>query len=331
MIDLQTRYLGMTLKNPIVPSASPLSRDLDKCLEMEDAGASAIVMYSLFEEEIEQHEKVFENTLTDPALGFAEAEQFLPDLVAYSRVDEQYLEQLQKLKSRLDIPVVASLNGVGSGSWLKLAVALEEAGADAIELNLYNLATALDVSGQEVEAGYLEVVRNLRQQTRLPIVVKLSDQFSAPGHFIKLLEEEGILGVSLFNRFYQPDMDLDSGRPFPSLSLSSPDSYQRCLHWIALLHNRTQLSLCATGGIHDGESALKLVSAGADVVHMTSAILQQGPRVVTKALSWMTEWMDEQGFESLDDVKGRSAFWQINDKSAYERLNYYQNLRSFHY
>lgn len=326
MSDLTCNYLGLTLKNPIVPSASPLSKNLDDAKKVEDAGASALVVYSLFEEEVVHHEELYTTHIADPAFEFAEMNHFFPEQQDYEDVTDNYLKHLGKLKSTLDIPIIASINGTGTGDWLNVATEIEKTGVDALEFNLYSVPTNFEASAQDVEQAYLRMFKILRSKTTLPIVIKLSDQFSSPGHFIKELESAGAQGVSLFNRFYQPDFDLETGQAYPSLELSRPNDYYRVLHWIALLHKKVNLSLCATSGVHTSEAALKLISAGADVVHSASCLLKQGPGVIQTWLDEMEQWLDTNEYESLTELKGKNSFWQLKDRSIYERINYYQNL-----
>lgn len=250
MIDLSTEYLGLKLKNPLVPSASPLSRSLGKARALEDAGASAIVMYSLFEEELRVEEAMAERFLLNPELGHAEAAGFLPDQKYFWNRLDSYLDQIRRLKESLDIPVIASLNGISLDGWVELGTELQQAGADALELNVYHIPGDIGQSAETIEQHYIDLVKELRGSVSLPIAVKLSPFFSSLPHFVQRLEGAGANGVALFNRFYQPDIDLDSLKMGDQLHLSSPTEALLRLRWIGILYGRTRLGLAATGGVH---------------------------------------------------------------------------------
>jgi len=329
MANLTCEYLGLLLKNPLVPSASPFTKEVSEAVQLEDAGASAVIMHSLFEEEIKHHQNLYVNHIADSGIGFAEADSFSPEQPDYADVSEQYLEQIQNLKSKLSMPVIASINGTGTGDWLSIATEIEKAGADALELNLYSVPTNFEASSNDIEQMYLRLFKTLRKKTNLPIAVKLCDQLSSPGHFIRELEKVGAQGVSLFNRFYQPDFDLNTGQLYSSLKLSGPADYYRVMHWMALLHNKTNLSLGATSGVHSSEVVLKLIGAGANVVHSASCILKQGPMVLTQWLKEMDHWMEEFEVSSIDELRGRFSFSHVKDAGTYERINYYQNLSGY--
>lgn len=330
-MNLKTRYLGMTLKNPLVPSASPLARSLDTARALEDNGAAAIIMYSLFEEAVTAETETLARFLHHQETGFAEsAEGFLPDHHDFENGLERYLEQLRRLKEGLDIPVIASLNGVSLSGWIRHARELEQAGADAIELNVYYIAADLNQSSEQVEQRYLDLLKELRAQIRIPINMKISASFSSLGHFIKRLAEAGADGVSLFNRFYQPDIDIESLRLQPRLQPSTSADALLRMRWIALLYGRIpNLSLGATGGVHTPEDAIKLLLAGADVVHLCSVLLQKGPAYLSLILRGIEDWMEEQGFESIDDFRGRVSALSIPNPAEFERTNYIQVLDSY--
>jgi dihydroorotate dehydrogenase (fumarate) len=328
-MDLRTTYLGLALKNPLVPSASPLSRSLDTARQLEDAGAAALVMYSLFEEELRHDREVMDDYLHNQALGHAEANSFLPLHGGLASRQESYLEQLQRLKQALEIPVIASLNGVTPGGWVEHGKALQQAGADALELNVYYIAGDMTVSGAEVERRYIDLLHELRQHVSLPIAMKLSPQFSSIANLVGHLERVGAAGVSLFNRFYQPDIDIDSLRVMPQLRLSSPAESLLAMRWIAMLHGRVKLSLAATGGIHDHTGALKMLLAGADVVHLCSTLLLHGPQRLTQILRDMEAWLEESPYESVEQLKGVLSQRHAGDASAYARANYLQLLNSY--
>jgi dihydroorotate dehydrogenase (fumarate) len=329
MIDLSTDYLGLKLKNPLVPSASPLSRDLDTALRLEDAGAAALVMYSLFEEELQAEDAMMDRFLLHAGIGHGEADGFLPDGADFQGGLERYLEHLQRLKSRLEIPVVASLNGVSQSGWVELGRALQEAGADALELNVYHVAADMLEPGEAVEARYLSLLRELRSAVSLPIVMKLSPFFSSLPHFVKQLELAGAQGVSLFNRFYQPDIDLDTLCVVDRLHLSHHDEALLRIRWLSILHGRTHLTLAATGGVHSHEEALKLLLVGADVVHLASCLLQHGPARLTQILHDMERWMSEHEYVSVAQLKGSMSQKNLSDPAAMARSSYLRVLDSF--
>ena len=328
-MDLTTHYLGMQLKNPLVPSASPLSRSIDDARRLEDAGASAIIMYSLFEEAVNTEEETMVRFLHHQDTGFGEAHSFLPDHYDFSNGQDRYLENLQALKASLGIPVIASLNGVTPGGWTEHARELQQAGADALELNVYTVAADIEVSGAQIEQRYLDLLAELRRQIDIPIIMKLSPAFSSVAHMVKRLEAAGANGVSLFNRFYQPDINIDNLRLVSSLHTSTSAEVLLAMRWIAILYGRTSLSLGATGGVHTPEDAIKLLLAGADVVHLCSLLLERGPRAVGPILSGIREWMEEKGFDSLEEVRGRVSQISVSDPSAFERCNYVHILDSF--
>jgi dihydroorotate dehydrogenase (fumarate) len=329
MIDLSTDYLGLKLKNPLVPSASPLSRDIDMALRLEDAGAAALVMYSLFEEELRSEDAMLERFLRNADLGHSEARSFLPDFGEFRGGLERYLAQLHQLKRRLEIPVVASLNGVSPSSWVELGRALQDAGADALELNVYHVAANGAESGEAVEARYLSLLGGLRSTVTIPIVMKLSPFFSSLPHFVQQLDAAGANGIALFNRFYQPDIDLDSLCVLDRLHLSYPDEALLRIRWLSILHGRTRLTLAATGGVHSEGEALKMLLVGADVVHLASCLLQHGPARLTEILAGIQNWMEEKEYQSVTQLKGSMSQKNLFDPSLVTRASYLRVLDSF--
>nr|VFJ42839.1 MAG: dihydroorotate dehydrogenase (fumarate) [Candidatus Kentron sp. FM]VFJ43511.1 MAG: dihydroorotate dehydrogenase (fumarate) [Candidatus Kentron sp. FM]VFK05552.1 MAG: dihydroorotate dehydrogenase (fumarate) [Candidatus Kentron sp. FM] len=329
-MDLTTKYLGMTIKNPLVPSASPLSKTLDTARALEDAGAAALILASLFEEAIVAEEETMARFLHHQDTGFGEAESFLParEREFLSSLD-RYLEHLATLKQSLDIPVIASLNGITPGGWIRNARVIEEAGADALELNVYYVAADPEQSGVQVEQRYLALLRDLEQHIAIPVNMKLSPSFSSVSHMVSQLEKVGVNGVALFNRFYQPDINIDSMRLVSSLSPSNSTDALLAMRWIAILHGRTELSLGATGGVHTAEDAIKLLLAGADVVHLCSALLAHGPAYLGKVLEGIRSWMEEQGMEGLDQIRGRVSQSTIADPTEFERANYIKVLDGY--
>jgi len=329
MIDLSTDYLGLKLKNPLVPSASPLTRDFDTALRLEDAGAGALVLHSLFEEELRAEEAMAERFLLHADLGHGEASDFLPDHGDYRSGLEQYLEHLRRLKQRLEIPLVASLNGVSLSGWVELGRELQQAGADALELNVYHVAADATLAGDRVEARYLALLAELRGVVELPIVMKLSPFFSSLPHFVKQLEAAGARGVALFNRFYQPDIDLETLSVIDRLHLSYPDEALMRMRWIALLRDHTALTLAATGGVHGYQEAMKMLLAGADVVHLASCLLQHGPARLATILADLENWMAEREYDSLAQLKGSMRQGRLPDPGALARASYIRVLDSF--
>ncbi len=325
-MNLETTYLGLKLKNPLVPSASPLSRDLDTAKRLEDAGAAALVMYSLFEEEVIAEEEQLTGLMDFQDLGHGEADTYLPLHPEYKTGLDEYLEQLQALKEALDIPVIASLNGATDSGWVEHGRELEQAGADALELNIYFLPTA-DDSAEVVEARYVNILRQLKGQVQIPVTVKLSPYFTSLGHFVRQLETAGADGVVLFNRFYQPDLDLETLEVQPELHLSHPYESLLRMHWIGRLYDKVGLSLAATGGIHGAEQALKLLMAGASVVHQASVLLQRGPEVLQETLAGMQRWMEEKEYDSVRQLIGSVCQDHAIDPEAWDRVNYIKTLR----
>lgn len=330
MTDLRTQYLGLSLKNPIVPSSSPYSRELDGIKAMADAGASAIVLHSLFEESIRASEEAALRFLHEQNMGFGEANSFLPvhtDDCFRTELDE-YLEHIHEVKRAVDIPIIASLNGISVGGWIEFAKHIEQAGADALELNAYYVASDMFESAATVEGRYIHLLKELKSQIKLPITMKLGSQFSSLGHFVKSLEQAGANGVSLFNRFYQPNINIETRHVESSLNLSS--SYESLLriHWIANLYGKVNLSLAATGGIHSAEDAIKALMAGADITQVCSVMLKQGPEVITTILNDLQHWLAEHEYESVAQLKGSVCKQHAQDPSAYDRANYVEVMQS---
>lgn len=329
MIDLSTDYLGLRLKNPLVPSASPLSRNLDTLLRLEDAGAAAVVLHSLYEEELVAEDAMTERFLLHGDLHDAEAHTFLPDHGQFVGALECYLEHLRKVKARLKIPVVASLNGVTPAGWVDLGRELQQAGADALELNVYYVAADPLESGDAVEARYLALLTELRQVVSIPVVMKLSPFFSSLPHFVRKLEAAGASGVALFNRFFQPDIDLQTLEMVDQLALSSRDETLLRIRWIAILRSQTRLTLAATGGVYEPEDALKLLLAGADVVHLASSLLAHGPERLTHILQGISDWLMEREYDSVTQMKGSMRQSRLRDPSAVARESYIRVLDSY--
>ena len=328
MPDLSTTYLGLPLKNPIVPSSTPLTRDGDAPLHLEDAGAAAIVMHSLFEEDVRNDERMIDRFLIHPE-PFGEAAGHLPSTHDYQSKLDRYLAQIQYLKARLNIPVIASLNGSSLSGWVELGCELEAAGADALELNAWHLPGSADESGASVEDRYIALLCELRAVVNIPITLKLSPFFSSLPHFVRQAEAAGAAGVSLFNRFFQPDIDLETLQVIDRVQLSSSADGLLAMRWIALLRGQTPLTLAASGGVHNARDVAKMLLAGADVTHMASAILQQGPGVIQQTLADLTQWLETHEYESVTQLKGSMSQRNHPDPAAYARSAYLHTLDSF--
>ncbi len=328
-MNLKTTYLGLPLEHPLVASASPLTEKLDGFLRLEDGGASAIVMHSLFEEQVLHEEEALDHYLHYGHESYAEALSYFPRAHEYRLSPERHLDLLDRAKERVSVPIIASLNGVSRGGWVEYARHMEEAGADALELNLYYIPTDPALSGAEVEAMYLDTIRAVVEEVRIPVAVKVGHAFTAFAHFAKRVEGTGEKGLVLFNRFYQPDIDLERLEYVPTLSLSRPYEALLRLHWIALLYGRVGLELALTGGVHSGREAAKGILAGAQVVMMTSALLQQGPGHFRTVLEELRAFMEEKGYESLEEMRGAMSYQKVAEPAALERANYLKVLGSY--
>lgn len=329
-MNLETKYLGLSLKNPLVPSASPLSSDVDNVKQMEDAGASAVVMYSLFEEQINAENQALDHFLNTSSESYAEALSYFPEPDEYHNLHaEDYLEQIANLKNAVDIPVIASINGVSKGGWMSYAERMQEAGADALELNIYYIAGDPEMTSAGVEQMYIDDLKAVKESVDIPVAVKLGPYFSSFGNMAKRLEDAGADGLVLFNRFYQPDIDLEFLEVEPSLELSSTFEKRLPLRWIAMLRPYLNCSLAATTGIHTAKDVIKMVLAGADVAMMASVLLYSGPKVLTTMLSDMQQWMEEKEYNSLEEMKGAMSSASVADPSAFERANYIKALQGF--
>lgn len=329
MPDLTTTYLGLSLKNPLVASASPLSRKLDTVRRLEDAGASAIVMYSLFEEQIAHESHELDHYLERGTHSYAESLDYFPDLDHYNVGPEQYLEHVRRVKAAVSIPVIGSLNGISSGGWVEYAHKIEQAGADALELNIYYVSTDIDLSGAELEESYVQLVRDIRARVTLPIALKLSPFFTSLPHMAKRFVEAGANGLVLFNRFYQPDFDLEALEVVPNLVLSTPHDVRLPLRWIAILYGRINADLALTGGIHNAQNILKAMMAGANVAMMASTLLTHGIDRLTYLLRTLQEWMEQHEYESISQMRGSMSQRAVADPAAFERANYMKELNSF--
>jgi dihydroorotate dehydrogenase (fumarate) len=328
-MEMKTRYLGLELKNPLISSASPVNLDLDAARRCEDAGAAAIVMPSLFEEQILAESHEVDHYLTHGAESYAEALSYFPAQGDYRLGPERYLETLRRLKESLQIPVIASLNGVSEGGWTAYARHMEEAGADAVELNIYFIPTDPRLAGREVEQLYIDVLRRVKDSVKVPVALKLSPFFSNMAEMAARLDAAGADGLVLFNRFYQPDLDLDELVVRPNILLSTPQAMRLPLRWIAILHGHLRASLAATSGIHTATDCLKMLMAGADAVMLASAVYTRGPEVFAELLSGMQNWMEEREYESVSQLKGSMSQKSVAEPAAYERALYVRALQRF--
>ncbi len=328
MMDLTTHYLGLTLRNPLVCSASPLCQDLGALARMEQMGAGAIVLHSLFEEQIELESLDLHQYLDHGTEGYAESLSYFPDMADYNLGPDGYLEHIRQAKALVKIPVIASLNGRSRRGWIRYAHLIEEAGADALELNVYEVPTEMERGAAEVENDLVDLVGEVTQSVRFPVAVKLSPFYTAPAALARRLDAAGAKGLVLFNRFYQPDFDLERLEVVPSLWLSTADELRLRLHWTAILYGRVQADLAVTGGVHSGRDVLKVVMAGGGVAMMTSALLRHGIEHLAVVLGEMRDWMGEHEYHSLQMMRGCMSFRCVPDPSAYERANYLKVLRS---
>lgn len=328
MPDLTTTYLGLQLKNPLVVSASPLSRKVDVAHRMEDAGAAAIVMYSLFEEQITHESYELDHYLSRGTHSYAESLSYFPDLDQYNLGPEPHLEHLHRLKQAVGIPVIASLNGISSGGWVSYARKMEQAGADAIELNIYYLPTDSDLSSTELEDSYVQLVKDVRATIKIPIALKLSPFFTAIPYMAKRFVEAGANGLVLFNRFYQPDFDLEALEIVPHLELSTSHDLLLPLRWIAILYGRVNADFALTSGVHTAHDVIKATMAGASVAMMASELLATGISRLTCILDDIRQWMEEHEYESIASMRGSMSQRAVADPAAFERANYMKALNS---
>ena len=326
-MNLETSYLGLKLPHPLMPGASPLVDDLDTVRQLEDAGAAAIVMHSLFEEQIIRDEWAVFRSQEPHEESFGEATSYFPRQEDYELGPEQYLEQIARIKETVDLPVIASLNGTRPGGWIEYAGLIEEAGADALELNVYFLPTDPAESSDHVEARTLDVLRAVRSAVKIPLAVKLSPYYSALAYLSSNLDSLGADGLILFNRFYQPDIDAENLETTPRLDLSDPSELRLRLRWLGILHGRVQCSLACSGGVHRPIDAIKAIMAGADAVQCVSALLKNGPQHLKVLIDGLQTWMEENEYESIEQMKGNMSLIRCPDPSAYERANYLKVLQ----
>ncbi|MEI6075764.1 MAG: dihydroorotate dehydrogenase-like protein [Verrucomicrobiota bacterium] len=330
-MDLNTNYLGLKLRTPLVVSASPLSEDLDNIKRMEDAGASAVVLYSLFEEQLRQDRLEMNQNLQQGTDSFAESLSYFPEAQDYRLGPEEYLKHIAAAKQATRIPIIASLNGSSAGGWTDYARQIQKAGADALELNIYYIPTDMNLTGTEVELTYLEILKAVKASVTLPVAVKLSPFFSNFANMAKRLDNAGADALVLFNRFYQPDIELESLEVKPNILLSTPMASRLPLRWIALLHGRLNASLAATSGIHRASDVLKMLMAGADVTMLCSTLLRHGIPQISLIERELSGWMEEHEYESVHQLKGSLSQKNCPEPAAFERAQYMKALTGYNH
>lgn len=328
-MNLATTYLGLPLKNPLVVGASPFCDNLAACADLEAAGASAIVMHSLFEEQVDLENRARNHHLESPGESHAEAASYFPEYDDYQLRPDQYLRQLERLTSLVKIPVIASLNGRHMGGWIDYAGRMEAAGAAALELNLYQVATDPSISGEQIEAESAEIVRAVASSVRIPVAVKLSPYHASLAHFASTLAAAGASGLVLFNRFYQPDFDIEDLAVVPQLRLSDSSELLLRLRWLAILAPEVRASLACSGGVHRAEDVVKALLAGAHAVQLVSVLLKQGPRYLGTLLAGLQNWMKEHGYGSVETLRGAMDMKHCPDAAGHERANYIQILQGW--
>jgi dihydroorotate dehydrogenase (fumarate) len=331
VVDLSTKYLGIDLKNPLVASASPLSEDIEKIKQMEEKGIAAVVLHSLFEEQVMLQEKELNYSLTLGTESFAEALSYLPDVNHYRFAPDEYVKYISKVKEAVKIPVIGSINGISNSGWIRYGKKIEEAGADALELNIYYLPTQTSDSCQEIEQIYLDLIKILRQNITIPIAVKLSPYFNSIPGMADKLAEEGADGLVLFNRFYQPDMDLMDMSVVSNLELSRSSELRLRLRWVAILYQKVKADLAITGGIHTTEDIIKGILAGANVTMTTSALLEKGIPYIDELIQGTEEWLRRNQYNSINEIRGLLSQQNVKETDAFERANYMKVLQSYRF
>jgi dihydroorotate dehydrogenase (fumarate) len=321
-MNLTTNYLGLSLKNPIMPGASPLVDNLDNVRRLEDAGAAAIVMHSLFEEQITAQQLAEFAHTEFTADSFSEAASYFPRMEDYALGPDRYLEQISKIKEIVDVPVIGSLNGTSIGGWTEHARLIEQAGADALELNVYYVATNPDETGMEVQMRTFNILEEVRKHVTIPIAVKVSPYFSSPGNFAKSLDARGAAGIVMYNRFYQPDIDIEELEATHKLELSNAAELRQRLRWIAICHGHINADIALSGGVHSFQDAIKGIMVGAKVVQVVSALLKHGPAYIGEIIAGFNQWLEEHEYESVEQMRGSMSLGHCPDPSVYERANY---------
>ena len=329
MIDLTTDYLGLKLKSPLVVSSSPLSESLENIQRLEEAGAAAVVLPSIFEEQLALESNALDRDISRGTESFAESLSYLPAYDDYRQGQDAYLSLLYRAKSRSSIPILASLNGATAGGWVRFAKEIEQAGADALELNTYSLATDFHKTSAMIEEGIVDLVRQVKQNTRIRVAVKLSPQYTSVPHLARQLDDAGADALVLFNRFYQPDFDIEDLNVIPRLILSRPEELLLRLHWVAILYGHLRAELAVTGGVHSAEDVLKSIMAGAQVAMTVSALLANGVAHLTTIQADLARWMEEHEYQSIQQMRGSLSRRSVPDASPFERGNYIKTLSSY--
>jgi dihydroorotate dehydrogenase (fumarate) len=330
-MDLSTTYLGLKLRTPLVASASPLSEKLDTVKKLEDAGVSAIVLNSLYEEQLLASQFALHHHTTAGTESFAEALSYFPEPTQFKNLGpESYLEHIQRCKAAVDVPIIASLNATSLGGWTQFAAQMEAAGADAIELNVYYIPTEVDLSSADIEHRYVDILKAVKAAVKIPVAMKLSPFFTNLAYMVKQLDEAGVNGLVLFNRFYQPDIDLEELRVIPNVILSTPQALRLPLRWIAILHNKIKADLAASSGVHTHEDVLKLLMVGANVTMMASALLRNGVKHIHVVEQNLERWMEEHEYHSVKQMQGSMSYHNTDDASAFERTQYMKALTEYH-
>ncbi len=328
-MDLTTDYMGMKLRTPLVPSASPLSEDIDNIKKLEEAGASAIVLYSLFEEQITEETYELNRHLTEGTESYAESLTYFPEPEDFVLGTDEYLEHVRKAKDAVDIPIIASLNSSSEGGWSEYAKFIEEAGADALELNIYHIPTDLKLTGTQVEESYIEILKSVKSVVNIPVAVKMSPFFSNFANMAWRLDEAGADALVLFNRFYQPDIDLENLEVIPRVLLSTPQALRLPMRWIAILYSRVKAHLAGTGGIYKSHDVLKMLMVGANVTMLCSVLLKQGIEQINIIEQGLREWMEKNEYESVHQMQGSISQINCTNPTAYERAQYMKALTSY--
>ncbi len=328
-MNLKTNYLGLELKSPLVVSASPLSEDITRIKQMEEFGASAVVLYSLFEEQLVFDEHELHHHTTAGTESFAEALSYFPEPDVFKLGPEAYLEHITKAKSAVNIPIIASLNGYSAGGWEQYANLIEQAGADALELNIYNIPTEMDVTAEEVEDNYLDILKAVKENITIPVAIKLSPYFSNMSNMAKKLVDGGADALVLFNRFYQPDIDLNTLEVKPNIILSKPSNLRLPMRWLAILYGRLKTDMAATSGIHTGLDVIKVMMVGANVAMLNSVLLKKGISRIPKIEKEIREWMEDNEYESVKQMRGSMSQQNVTNPGAYERALYMKALTGF--
>jgi dihydroorotate dehydrogenase (fumarate) len=328
-MDLTTSYLGLKLKNPLVPSASPLSKDIDSIKQLEDAGAAAVVMYSLFEEQISFEAAELDHFLTHGTDSFAEALNYFPAEDEFNLGPDEYLEHIRKAKEATNIPIIGSLNGVSTGGWIDYAKKIQDAGADALELNIYLVQTDLEQESRQIENLYKVILKAVKSNVDIPVAMKLSPYFTSMARIAKELDDEGADGLVMFNRFYQPDLDLEELEVKPGVVLSNSDDLRLPLRWIAILYGKIQANMAGSTGVHTANDALKLISAGASVAQVCAALLVNAPQHLTSMLEEMNNWLEAKEYDSLETLRGSMSQKSVSEPAAFERANYMKALNDY--